>query len=239
MRASRFRLLSRCFRCAYWWRPRSSASTQRPPWTLAGAQLVEQTNRVLAPVAREVAVVAVDHGHARAHVAGGQRWRCRHGVRRWRTYAADRRSAQRLDPGRELRRLPLTVAEVVQVEVAAPLGGEHECAQPTRWLLFDRLEPNRLQRHRAAGRRCAHGRSITTSPSSSSTSNTTKVSATSRWPCRSRSQTSGKYGTPSANATSSPSKTPSAGKSASSGRSAVMSQPRRASAPEVAVARDQ
>jgi hypothetical protein len=34
------------------------------------AQLVEQANGVLAPVAGEVAVVAVDHGQAGAHVAG-------------------------------------------------------------------------------------------------------------------------------------------------------------------------
>jgi hypothetical protein len=43
---------------------------QRPPWTLPGAQLVEEADRVLASVAREVAVVAVDHGQAGAHVAG-------------------------------------------------------------------------------------------------------------------------------------------------------------------------
>jgi hypothetical protein len=38
---------------------------QRPPWPLSGAQLVEQADRM-----REVAVVAVDHGQAGAHVAG-------------------------------------------------------------------------------------------------------------------------------------------------------------------------
>jgi len=52
--------------------------------------------------------------------------------------------AQRLDPSRELRRLPLSVAEVAQVEVAAPLGGEDKCALPTRRLLFDRFERDRL-----------------------------------------------------------------------------------------------
>jgi hypothetical protein len=34
------------------------------------AQLVEQADRMLAAVAREVAVMAVDHGQAGAHVAG-------------------------------------------------------------------------------------------------------------------------------------------------------------------------
>jgi hypothetical protein len=34
--------------------------------------------------------------------------------------------AQRLDPGRELGGLPVVVAEVVQVEVAAPLAREQE-----------------------------------------------------------------------------------------------------------------
>src|SRR5207237_6173977 len=49
-------------------RPRSVH--QRPPWPLSRAQLVEQADRMLAAVAREVAVMAVDHGQARAHVAG-------------------------------------------------------------------------------------------------------------------------------------------------------------------------
>jgi hypothetical protein len=48
-------------------RPRSVH--QRPPWTFAGAQLVKQSDGVLAPVAGEVAVVAVDHGQAGAHAA--------------------------------------------------------------------------------------------------------------------------------------------------------------------------
>jgi hypothetical protein len=38
--------------------------------TFASAVLVEQADRVLAAVAGEMAVVAVDHGQARAHVAG-------------------------------------------------------------------------------------------------------------------------------------------------------------------------
>jgi hypothetical protein len=47
--------------------------------------------------------------------------------------------ARWLDPGRGLRRLPLTVAEVVRVEIAAPLGGEHKRALPTRWLLLEEI----------------------------------------------------------------------------------------------------
>src|ERR671930_2464540 len=60
--------------------------------------------------------------------------------------------AQRLDPGRDLRGLPLSVAEVVPVEVAAPLRGEHKCALATRTLLLERVQCNRLQRHRSAAR---------------------------------------------------------------------------------------
>jgi hypothetical protein len=52
--------------------------------------------------------------------------------------------ARRLDPGRELRRLPLSVPEVVQVEVAAPLGRKDERAASTQRLAFDCLERNRL-----------------------------------------------------------------------------------------------
>jgi hypothetical protein len=62
--------------------------------------------------------------------------------------------AQWLDPGGDLRGLPLTVAEVVQVEVAAPLRAEHESTLPIRWLTFERFERDRLQRHRAATRLC-------------------------------------------------------------------------------------
>src|SRR5205814_6165414 len=60
--------------------------------------------------------------------------------------------ARWLDPGRALRGLPLPVAEVVQVEVATPLRGEHKRVLPTRWLPFDRIECDRLQRHRAPAR---------------------------------------------------------------------------------------
>ena len=62
--------------------------------------------------------------------------------------------AQWLDTGRDLRGLPLAVPEVVPVEVAAPLRGEHKCAPPTRSLLLERIECNRLQRHRSAARLC-------------------------------------------------------------------------------------
>ena len=60
--------------------------------------------------------------------------------------------AQWLDPGGDLRGLPLSVAEVVPVEVAASLGGKDKravCAQP---LAFDRLERDHLQRHRPPAR---------------------------------------------------------------------------------------
>jgi integrase len=49
-------------------------------------------------------------------------------------------------------RLALPVAEVVQVEVAAPLGKEQQRAVRTRHLPFDRLQRDRLQRH------CPHAR---------------------------------------------------------------------------------
>src|SRR5215204_266062 len=72
-RASSFILLrdgsvvSAGVRCGVRW-PRSVH--QRLRWTSAGAQLVEQADRMFASVAGEVAVVAVDHGQAGAHVAG-------------------------------------------------------------------------------------------------------------------------------------------------------------------------
>src|SRR5262249_37738323 len=49
-------------------RPRSV--DRCPPWTLSGAQLVEQADRMLASIASVVAVVTVDHGQAGAHLAG-------------------------------------------------------------------------------------------------------------------------------------------------------------------------
>src|SRR6266545_6834807 len=62
--------------------------------------------------------------------------------------------AQGLDPGGELRGLPLAVAEVVQVEVAAPLGREEQRALRTRRLALDRVQCDRLQRHRPQARLC-------------------------------------------------------------------------------------
>ena len=69
--------------------------------------------------------MAVDHRQAGAHVAGeveggdaGTECEDREGV----PEIVD--PAQRLDPGGTLGRLPLAVAEVVEVEVAAPLGRE-------------------------------------------------------------------------------------------------------------------
>ena len=44
------------------WIRRPRGVHQRPPWTLFGAQLVEQADGMLASVAGEVALVAVDHG---------------------------------------------------------------------------------------------------------------------------------------------------------------------------------
>src|SRR5919201_7126843 len=60
--------------------------------------------------------------------------------------------AQWLDPGRDLRGLPLSVADLVPVEVAAPLCGEHKCALPTRLLLLERFERDRLQWRRPPAR---------------------------------------------------------------------------------------
>src|SRR6266545_2335693 len=101
-------------------RPRSVH--RRPPWPLSSAQFVEQADRMFASVACEVAVVAVDHGQACAHVAGqiegGDACTEREG-REGVSKIVD--PAHRLDPGGTLCGLPLAVAEVVQVEVAAPL----------------------------------------------------------------------------------------------------------------------
>jgi hypothetical protein len=94
-----------------------------------------------------VAVVAIDHGQAGAHVArevegrdAGTKREGGEGV----SEIVD--PARWLESGCELRRLPLAVAEVVQVEVAAPLGGEHERVLPTRFLTFERFKRDRLQR---------------------------------------------------------------------------------------------
>jgi hypothetical protein len=76
-------------------------------------EVVEQADRVLASIAGEVAVVAVDHGQAGAHVAGeveggdaGTEREGGEGV----SEIVD--PAQRLDPGRDLRGLPLAVTKL-------------------------------------------------------------------------------------------------------------------------------
>jgi hypothetical protein len=85
---------------------------------------------VLASVAGEVAVVAVNHRQAGAHVAGeleggdaGTQGEGGEGV----SEIVD--APERLDADRELGWLPVAVAEVVQVEVAAPLGREEQVAR--------------------------------------------------------------------------------------------------------------
>ena len=81
---------------------------------------------MLTSVAREVAVVAVDHGQAGTHVTreleGGDAGT--HEGREGVSQIVD--ASERLDLGRELGGLPAAVAEVVQVEVAAPFRGEEE-----------------------------------------------------------------------------------------------------------------
>ena len=135
-RASGFLLLSRCFRCLVLARLAASASTQRPPASTVAvvrAELVEEADRVLASVACEVAVVAVDHGQAGAHVAGeveggdaGTEREGREGV----SEIVD--PPERFDPRCELCGFPLAVAEVVQVEVAAALGREEQRGSAAR-----------------------------------------------------------------------------------------------------------
>jgi hypothetical protein len=78
---------------------------------------------VSAAVAGEVAVVAVDHRQAGAHVAreleggeAGTEGEGREGV----SEIVD--AAERLDPDCDLGWPPIAVSEVVQVEVAATLG---------------------------------------------------------------------------------------------------------------------
>jgi len=76
---------------------------------------------VLATVAGEVAVMAIDHGQARAHVAGeleggdaGTQGEGRERV----PEIVD--PPERLDPNRLLRGLPVAVAEVVTTRILAP-----------------------------------------------------------------------------------------------------------------------
>jgi hypothetical protein len=68
---------------------------------------------VFAAVAGEVAVVAVDHGQAGAHVAGEVEGRDAGAEREGREGVAEIvDAAERVDPGRLLGGLPVAVAEV-------------------------------------------------------------------------------------------------------------------------------
>ena len=94
------------------------------------AEVVEEADRVFSAVAGEVAVVAVDHGQAGAHVAGeleggdaSTQGKGREGV----PEIVD--AAEGLDADRDLSRLPVAVSEVVEVEVAAALGREEQIAR--------------------------------------------------------------------------------------------------------------
>ncbi len=89
---------------------------------------------MLASVSGEVAVVAVDHRQARAHVAGevaggdsGTEREGREGV----PQIVD--APSRLDPGRHLGGFPVAGAEVVQVEVAAMGYGKQQRRLRIRW----------------------------------------------------------------------------------------------------------
>src|SRR4029450_3718537 len=108
-------------------------------------KVVEQLNRVLAAVAGQVAVVAVDHGQAGAHVAGelegGESGTEGEGRERV-SEIVD--AAEGLDPDRDLRGLPVSVSEVVEVEVAAALGREEKLARRTRLELIQRRKGTSL-----------------------------------------------------------------------------------------------
>ena len=93
-------------------------------WTSTVSEPVKASSRldrVLATVSSEVAVVAVDHREACSHVAreveGGDAGTKRKGRERVPEIVDAPRWG---DPGCLLSRLPVSVAEVVQIEVAAP-----------------------------------------------------------------------------------------------------------------------
>ena len=106
-------------------------SPRRPPSVHAvdvgvdGA--VQKPDRVLASVARQVAVVAVDHQEASAHVAreleGRDPGPKREGGKR---VAQVIDPPQRFDASLELRRFPVAVSEVAKVEIAAARRREEE-----------------------------------------------------------------------------------------------------------------
>jgi len=91
------------------------------------AVAVEEADRVLAAVAGEVAVVAVDHGQACAHLAGevegGDAGTEREGGE---GVAQIVDAPERFDSGGSLGGFPVAVAKVVQVEVAAVGRGEEK-----------------------------------------------------------------------------------------------------------------
>jgi hypothetical protein len=81
---------------------------------------IEEPDRVLASVASEVAVVAVDHKQARAHVAGElERRDSRSKRERGEGVAQVVDPSHRFDAGFDLRWLPVPVTEVAKVEIAA------------------------------------------------------------------------------------------------------------------------
>jgi hypothetical protein len=80
---------------------------------------------VLASVAGEMAVVAVDHQQARAHVAGELERRDSGSKRKGGEGVAQVVDPPHgLDAGLELRGLPVTVTEVAKVEIAASRRGK-------------------------------------------------------------------------------------------------------------------
>ena len=108
---------------------------------------------MLASVAGEVSVVAVDHRQAGAHVArevegrdSGTKSKRRERV----PEIVD--PPHRIDTRRLLRRPPLERAEVMDVDVAAPLTGEQQRRAVAVLDPVERVERPRLQRHRSHAR---------------------------------------------------------------------------------------
>jgi len=100
---------------------------------------------VLAPVACEVPVVAIDHRQAGAHVAGRDRRsragaECEGGER----VAEIVDPAPRRDPDGGLCGHPSASAKVVQIEGAAPQRREHHVCLCANWEVIKRFERNRL-----------------------------------------------------------------------------------------------
>jgi hypothetical protein len=94
---------------------------------------VEEVDRVLSSVTGEVSVMAVDHCQARAHVPGKVEGRDPGTERERREGVAEIVDpAPWVDSGRFLGRLPVAVAEVIQIEVAAVGCREDEIAMVSR-----------------------------------------------------------------------------------------------------------